>query len=380
MAVVLITEEAIPPVQRFSLTQKIAEELADSGVPVYLISVRGRGEFKHKGVVHVSVDVPGWNLFAITQRIRANLKLCAETLWLCRRNNIKAVYGWWPIVFFARYAGGIRNVAADMPEFMDVMYRSFRKPLPLLMGAALRIFQKAAAKACKFIVTESDIARAVWCSRGVPYEKTYALPYGVEADVFSSAKPAGFRLENNIKDDEIMILYHGDIGIDDGVDVLIRAANNLPVKVVLAGGGERKYMNYLRTLAASNILFTGWIPYSIMPEVVASADICAAPFRSSLYTNSTCPLKPMEAMAAGKALVVSDLHTFSGYVADGVDCRLVRPGDVDSLRSVISELISNPEERRRLGENAKKSAREKFDWRIRVKKEASILIELAAKC
>jgi len=127
------------------------------------------------------------------------------------------------------------------------------------------------------------------------------------------------------------------------------------------------------------VIFTGWISYREIPGILLNADIYVAPFRSSLYTNSTCPIKQMEAMAAGKPVVMSELHTFSRYVTDRVDCRMVKPGDASNLKSVISELIIDPEERKRLGQNAKETAERNFDWRVRIRKEASILTEAAVK-
>jgi glycosyltransferase involved in cell wall biosynthesis len=199
----------------------------------------------------------------------------------------------------------------------------------------------------------------------------------VEVEVFEAAVPGSFRTEWGIGDDETVILYHGDIGIDDGVDVLLEAAGSLPARVVIAGDGDSSFMGSLKRRAPSNVIFTGWIPYGRMPDVVASADICCAPFRSSLYTNSTFPLKPMEAMAAGKALVMSELHAFSCVVRDGFDCRLVAPGDASRLREALAELISSHGERARLGLNARATARKCFDWRIRVEREARMLLDIA---
>jgi len=41
-------------------------------------------------------------------------------------------------------------------------------------------------------------------------------------------------------------MFHGDIGIDDGVDILIEATRGIGVKTVIIGNGDRKYMQYLK--------------------------------------------------------------------------------------------------------------------------------------
>ncbi len=377
MAIILVTEEAIPPVYRFSLTEKLAIEISKKGYPVYLVCLKGSGEFRHEDIVYCPVEVKDWSLFNLKKRTEANIRLAIKVLQICRKKDVRLVYGWWPILFFAEVFGR-KKVAADMPEFIDVMYRSFNKPFSAIMGPCLRAFQKMVASLSEHIVTESDISRAVWCSRGIPYEKTLSMPYGVDVDFFINAVIDNkFREMYGIGKDELIIMYHGDIGFDDGVDVLINATRGIDARVVIIGDGDAQYMKYLNSIAHKNVVFTGWILYEDIPGIIMNADIYVAPFKSSLYTNSTCPIKQMEAMAAERAVVMSNLHTFSRYVTDRFDCRLVEPGDADDLRKVILELILNPEERARLALNAKETAKKRFDWRIRVEKEASILIDIA---
>ncbi len=376
MPVLLVTEEAIPPVYRFSLTEKIAIEIANKGYPVYLVCVKGNGNFYHGGIQYHPVEINGWNLFNLKKRAETNIRLVLKAVQLCRKEDIRLVYGWWPVLFFTRLTG--RKIVSDMPEFIDVMYRSFNKPYPGLIGLCLRLFQRTVARLSVYVITESDISRAIWCSRRIPYEKTLAMPYGVDVETFiDSTRTENFRESYGIGKNELIVMFHGDIGIDDGVDILIEATGGLGVKTVIIGDGDRKYMQYLKSKSSKDVIFTGWIPYREIPGILLNADIYLAPFRSSLYTNSTCPIKQMEAMAAGRPVVMSRIHSFSRYVTDKVDCRLVMPGDVSDLKSVISELIDDPEERKRLGQNARETAKRSFDWRIRAGKEASILTEIA---
>lgn len=374
----LVTEEAIPPVYRFSLTEKIAIEIADKGHPVYLVCVKGNGDFSHRDIQYHPVEINGWSLFDLKKRAEANIRLILKAVQLCRKEDIRLVYGWWPVLFFTRLTG--RKIVSDMPEFIDVMYKSFNKPYSKFVGLCLRLFQRTVARLSEYVITESDISRAIWCSRKIPYEKTIAIPYGVDVEAFiNSSRNENFREEYGIGKDEPVIMFHGDIGIDDGVDILIEATRGIGAKTVIIGDGDRKYMQYLKKISSKDVIFTGWIPYREIPGILLNADIYVAPFRSSLYTNSTFPIKQMEAMAAGRPVVMSELHAFSRYVTDKGDCRLVMPGDANNLRSVISELIVNPEERKRLGQNAQRTARKSFDWRIRAGKEASLLIETADK-
>lgn len=378
MAIVLVTEESIPPVYRFSLTEKLAIEIADKGYPVHLICVKGSGDFFHRGVKYHPVQVSEWNLFELKKRVEANIRLISKVFELCRTEEIRLVYGWWPILFFAKLMR--KKIVSDMPEFIDVMYRSFNKPIAPLMGPLLRVFQESVARLSEIVITESDIARGVWCTRGLLYEKSLAMPYGVDVDLFVRSKTdKDFRNRYKIGKYEPIIMYHGDIGIDDGVDVLIDAIRGMSVKTVIIGDGDPKYMQYLKKIAPDNVTFTGWIPYIHIPGILRNADIYVAPFRSSLYTNSTCPIKVMEAMAAGRPVVVSELHALNRYLNDGFDCMIFRPGNSESLKNIILDLLADQRFRERLGNNAVDTAKSLFDYHLRITEEAPRLIELAGR-
>lgn len=373
MSIILVTEEAIPPVYRFSLTESLAKELARRGIEVYLACRRGDGEFSYAGIHYEPVDVKGWSLFDLRKRAEANLRLLIKVIRLLRTKDIKLVYGWWPILFFARLYGS--PVVADMPEFIDVMYRSFNKPLSRLLSPFLRLFQKSVARMSRAVITESDIARAVWASRGIDYSKTYAIPYGVDVDFFVSAVPDGdFRREYGISEKDKVIMYHGDIGIDDGVDILIKATEGIGAKIVIIGDGDPKYMRYLLSISHSDVIFTGWIPYRMIPGILKSADVYVAPFRSSLYTNSTCPLKIMEAMAAGLPLIVSELHTMSKYLKDGENSLFFKPSDVIDLRKKISLLLSSETMRKTFEQRGIETVKKYFDHNLRISQEADLLM------
>jgi glycosyltransferase involved in cell wall biosynthesis len=373
MSIILVTEEAIPPVYRFSLTESLAKELARRGIDVYLVCRRGDGEFRHAGIHYEPVDIKGWSLFDLRKRAEANLRLLFKVIRLLRTKDIKLVYGWWPILFFARISGS--PVVADMPEFIDIMYRSFNKPLSTFVSPFLRLFQKTVARMSRAVITESDIARAVWASRGIDYSRTYAIPYGVDVDFFISALPdRDFRKRYGIDETQKVIMYHGDIGIDDGVDLLIKATEGIGAKVVVIGDGDPKYMRYLRSLSHPDVIFTGWIPYRMIPGILKTADIYVAPFRSSLYTNSTCPLKIMEALAAGLPLVVSELHAISKYLRNGEDSLFFKPSDTPDLRKKIGLLLSDEIMRKIFSTNSIETARKYFDHKIRINEEADLLI------
>jgi glycosyltransferase involved in cell wall biosynthesis len=84
----------------------------------------------------------------------------------------------------------------------------------------------------------------------------------------------------------------------------------------------------------------------------------------------------LEGMSMGKAVVVSDTEGLHGVIEDGRTGAVVPPGDVVALRAAIEDLLADPAKRRRLGEQARHAAIERFGLDVYVGELARHLEEL----
>jgi len=297
--------------------------------------------------------------------------LTNEVRKVCQKNKIDIIYGWWPVAFWASILSRTPYVV-DMPEFLEIMYEAFRKPLPFLMKPILKTFQTIVAKKSRAVITESQRAIEEWVNRGVNRNKIYCAPYGIEIEIFNK-KSNKTRNKLGIPKNDKMIMFHGDISFDDGIDILLDAVKDLDVWCVIVGDGPPEYVNYLKTLASKKTIFTGWVNYSEIPDYLASSDVYVAPFRSSNYTNTTHPLKQMEAMAAGKPVICSKIKAFSEAVTDRKDIILVEPGNSQILKETIRSVLKDKKMQDLLSKNAIKTAKEKFSWQKRVKVDEEMI-------
>ena len=69
----------------------------------------------------------------------------------------------------------------------------------------------------------------------------------------------------------------------------------------------------------------------------------------------------LEAMAAGRAVVCSDIHGYKGVVRRNEQALLVPPKDVDALAGALLTLLRDPERRARMGESGRRRAIQ-FGW------------------
>jgi glycosyltransferase involved in cell wall biosynthesis len=148
------------------------------------------------------------------------------------------------------------------------------------------------------------------------------------------------------------LLYCGRLSREKGVNVLIRAMAELPdCRLWIAGDGPQR--RDLEALAASaapgRVAFVGRRSTPEVLRMLREARIVIAP--SVWYEN--CPYAILEAFAAAKPVIASQIGGIPELVEDGTTGRLFPPGDAGALAEEIRRLWSDRDERRRLGENAR---------------------------
>jgi glycosyltransferase involved in cell wall biosynthesis len=125
----------------------------------------------------------------------------------------------------------------------------------------------------------------------------------------------------------------------------------------LAGTGKGRAALQQRVAergAAERVRFLGHV--TDMPGFYRGLDAFVLP---SVSTEGL-PLTVLEAMATGLPVVATSVGGTPEVLRDGVDGRVVSPGDRDALRGVIEELVADPDRRREMGHNARQRVREGF--------------------
>jgi glycosyltransferase involved in cell wall biosynthesis len=159
--------------------------------------------------------------------------------------------------------------------------------------------------------------------------------------------------------------WKGHLTVLDAAAKLLAESPALPVRWYIVGGpiyhtAAQFTDAELRKEAESRGLggrvgFVGFVPDTVPVyralDVVLHASTQPEPFG----------LTVAEAMACGRAVVVSAAGGAAELFTDGVDALGITPGSVDQLASVVRQLVENPELRVRLGTAARSTAIERFD-------------------
>ncbi|MGH3443220.1 MAG: glycosyltransferase, partial [Nitriliruptorales bacterium] len=151
-------------------------------------------------------------------------------------------------------------------------------------------------------------------------------------------------------------------GLEQLVRAFVRVKRHRPtVRLLVVGDGpERARCQQLLTARLrADVLFLGRVDEEDLPRFHASADLYVAPNLG----GESFGIVLLEAMAAGLPVVASDIPGFRSVIRDGVEGRLVPPGNVAALAEAIDALLANPALRDALAEQAATSA-ERYDWPV----------------
>src|SRR6185437_2649908 len=178
---------------------------------------------------------------------------------------------------------------------------------------------------------------------GIPDERIHLAPNAVDADVF--AKGTRTRQSGPVR-----LLAVGRLAPEKGLDTLLRAAQGLPVEVVLAGTGPEEAS--LRRLGGTQATFLGHVDRDDLPALYADADVLVMPSRSDPWG-----MVLNEAGIAGLPLVST---TAAGaareLIEDGVNGFRVAPDDPAALRDVLRRLVADEGLRAQAGQESRRIA------------------------
>jgi glycosyltransferase involved in cell wall biosynthesis len=111
------------------------------------------------------------------------------------------------------------------------------------------------------------------------------------------------------------------------------------------------------------VIFTGRVPHQEILGYYGLIDVFVVPRVDERVSRLVVPLKPYEAMATGRALVVSDVAALREMIEEGVNGLLFRAGDAQDLACIVEPLLRDPASREALGRSARRWVTDHRSWR-----------------
>jgi glycosyltransferase involved in cell wall biosynthesis len=227
------------------------------------------------------------------------------------------------------------------------------------LSEAAAALERTAFAATNRIIAVSAELKEILVSQGVAASKIAVVPNGVDLEQFC---PEG---EAWVGDGStrIVIGFVGSLKPWHGIALLLQgfrlaAARRPDLHLLVVGDGpEAHLVDALGAECPGRITRIAAVPHADVPRYLRGMDVAVAPYLP-LERFYYSPLKVLEYMAAGRAVVASGLGQVAELIADGETGLLVPPGDPGPLVEALLRLAEDPALRRRLGAAARRAAKE----------------------
>lgn len=209
--------------------------------------------------------------------------------------------------------------------------------------------------------------------------KTSVVPLGLDLDALLSLPPEAPGLRSDIGADpgDVVVGYAGRMVPVKDLTTLVRAFERAwrtvpAARLVLAGDGPQRAE--LATLAASlgissRVHFLGWVQE--LPRFYATIDVFAL---SSV--NEGTPVAAIEAMAAARPVVSTQVGGVPDVIETGVSGLLVPARHVEKLAAALIQLAGDPHRRAEMGAAGRARVSERYSHRRLVDDVERLYVDL----
>ena len=229
------------------------------------------------------------------------------------------------------------------------------------------------AKMSDHVFTITKALKDILIENGISENKITVLPNAVDPSKFNISKKDK-RLEKELDfQNKVVIGYIGSFVKYEGLDLLLEASSILKNKLgdcfrlLLVGDGDmmKNLRNMARFLQLEDIIiFTGRVSHKEVNRYYSLIDIAPLPRKGFRVCELVSPLKPFEAMGAGKVLITSSVEALAEIIDDGKTGFVFEKDNAEDLADKLELVILDKELRKQIGNNANKWVIENHSWDV----------------
>ncbi|HEU4948727.1 MAG TPA: glycosyltransferase family 4 protein [Kribbella sp.] len=272
----------------------------------------------------------------------------------------------WPIAAVLRRLDGTRFVF-DHHDLCPELYQSRFPDGAGLPYKGLRALERATHRTADHVISTNDSYRQIAINRsGKATHDVTVVRTGPDPERLRR----GSADESCRRGHRILVAYIGVMGPQDGVDIVVRAADEVvntlgrkDIAFTLIGGGDC-YQDVVALRdelgLAGHVEFTGRVPDETVKQVMSTADIGLSPDPKNPLNDVSTMNKTMEYMAFELPVVAFDLQ--ETRVSAGDAAVYVEPNDVEKYARAIVELADDELRRRRMGAFGRRRVEQVLAW------------------
>jgi glycosyltransferase involved in cell wall biosynthesis len=354
------------------------QALISAGYQVTVVCPKGRGDPAYEVVDSVELYkyrpyAPGGSKFSFVAEYAYSFAATAWKTLKARRSGRFAVIQacnppdiFWPLALAFRRLEGTRFVF-DHHDLCPELYESRFPSGPKLPYKGLRTMERRTHRAADHVIATNDSYREIAITRsGKSAADVTVIRTGPDPQRLKLG-PADRELRRGR---QYLATYIGVMGPQDGVDIVVRAADVVVNKLgrddiafTLIGSGD--CFDDLVALRddlglAGHVEFTGRAPDEQVTRILSTADIGLSPDPKNPLNDVSTMNKTMEYMAFELPVVAFDLR--ETRVSAGEAAVYVEPNDEHAYAEAIVGLMDDEPRRARLGKLGRARVEQELAW------------------
>lgn len=276
----------------------------------------------------------------------------------------------------------------EVRSFHEHTWTPVRSDAIELEKTQLRIIKEDFCMAeADFVTTISFSMQKILIERGVEPEKVAVIPNAIDESKYLGKTFSPMPIPA-LEGAEMVVGYISNMSRREGHQYLIRAIHQLrqrtgrDIRGLMVGNGPER--NNLERLAAELgisdvIAFPGEVDHSQINAYYKAIDLFVIPRIPDYAADWVTPLKPYEAMALERPIIVTDLPALKEIVGENEERGLVaKPADVESLVEQLQRYIDDPDMRQRKVITAREWVFAERTWSANAKRYDAIYRRLMA--
>lgn len=199
-------------------------------------------------------------------------------------------------------------------------------------------------------------------------EKIAVIPHGPLLNSSAPENSASARKKLGVGADQCLVLWQGILRPYKGVSFLLDAwkgvqAEGSRARLAIVGNGDAGIVQEIKDqvatlgLESTVSLDCRFVSVAELADYYSAADVIVYPYREITTSGAL-----MTGIGYGKAIVATRQPAFRQLLSDGENCLMVDYGDVEELRTRLSQVIGDPRLRVRLGAAAGRSYASGPQW------------------
>lgn len=235
-------------------------------------------------------------------------------------------------------------------------------------------FEFLVAQEADRVTVITDEMRDDLIQRGIAAEKIYVAPNGVDVERFAPlGKDLALLRRLGFSSPELPVIgFAGSITSYEGLDYVVEALSEISKRGIdfnflIVGSG--KFLPEIKELVTQlglddHTRYASGIPNKEMPVYLSAIDIFPIARKSLPVTELVSPIKPLEAMAVGGAVLLSDVSPHGVYYDQRRErARSFTKDNVQSLTEQLESLLKIPDDGRKLiGTRARQWIKDNRQW------------------